>query len=136
MLLSEQDMFSDAQTIGTDIGNTNSEDILDWAAHGDDVGRFLSLFIMLTNTAASNGASTLTITWQTSANGTDYSTIATYGPFALADLASGKYLVNGEPLPKGILKYNKLVYAGGGANFTTAPIVTAGIVRNDVPIER
>jgi hypothetical protein len=135
MLLSKEDMFGDAQTIATAQGATNSSDTLDWGAHGDDISRFLSLFVLCKNTAASDGAATLSVALQTSSNGTDFATIQTWN-FALADLDAGAYLVNGVPLPPGVKRYNKLVYTGGTADFTTAPILTAGIVRNDVPVAR
>ncbi len=133
MLLSKQDNFSETQTIATAQGATNSANTLDWGAHGDDIGRFLSLFVLCTNTAASDGDATLAITFQTSANGTDFTTLQTW-TFAKTALVAGAYLVNGEPLPLGLKRYNKLVYTGGAADFTTAPIITAGIVRNDVPV--
>lgn len=136
MLLSKEDMFCYEQTIGTAIGNTDSTDTLDWSAHGNDVGRFLSVFAMVAASAASSGSPTLTISWQTSADNSTFTPLKTWGPFALADVVKGAYLIDGEPLPFGLKQYNKLVFAGADAAFSTAPKITAGVVRNDVPIER
>lgn len=135
MLLNKQELFSDAQEIpGTLNAATDSTNTLDFRSHGDDIDKELRWFVLLTETATSDGAATLQITWQTSANNSDWTTVYTGSAIALADLTAGSMLVDGAVLPTGLLRYNKLVYKNAGAAFTNTPTVDAGIVRNDMPI--
>ena len=135
MLLSKEDMFSDAQAIPVTLNAaTDSTNVLDFKSHGDDIDKLLRWFVILGETATSNGAATLTITWQTSANGTDYTTLWTSATFALASLVAGAKLVDGLVLPTGLKRYNKLVYTNAAAAFTNTPAVDAGLIRNEMPI--
>ena len=135
MLLSKEDMFSDAQEIPVTLNAaTDSTNVLDFKSHGDDIDKLLRWFVILGETATSNGAATLTITWQTSANGTDYTTLWTSETFALASLVAGAKLVDGLVLPTGLKRYNKLVFTNGTAAFTNTPAVDAGLIRNEMPI--
>jgi len=105
-------------------------DILDWGTdgnpmgsqyrsanegkHEDDVARLLSWFVWAVNTVAG----TLTVEWQTSDDKTfaaaNVTTIAsrTVGG---ASNASGTYLVNGDPLPKGLKRYQRLKVTSNAA---------------------
>ena len=135
MLLSNEDMFSDAQEIPVDLNAaTSSTNTLDWKSHGDDIDKLLRWFVILGETATSNGAATLTITWQTSANNSSWTTLWTSETFALASLVAGAKLVDGLVLPTGLLRYNKLVYTNGTAAFTNTPAVDAAVIRNEMPI--
>lgn len=135
MLLSKEDMFSDAQEIPVTLNAaTSSTNTLDFKANGDDIDKLLRWFVILGETATSNGAATLTITWQTSENGTDWTTVYTSATFALASLVAGAKLVDGLVLPTGLKRYNKLVYTNAGAAFTNTPAVDAAVIRNEMPI--
>lgn len=135
MLLSKEDMFSDAQEIPVTLNAaTDSANVLDFKAHGDDIDKLLRWFVILGETATSDGAATLTITWQTSENGTDWTTVYTSATFALASLVAGAKLVDGLVLPTGLKRYNKLVYTNAGAAFTNTPAVDAAVIRNEMPI--
>ena len=135
MLLSNEDMFSDAQEIPVTLdAATSSTNTLDFHAHGDDIDKLLRWFVILGETATSDGAATLTITWHTSANNSNWTTLWTSETFALASLVAGAKLVDGLVLPTGLLRYNKLVFTNGTAAFTNTPAVDAGVIRNDMPI--
>lgn len=137
MLLDKESMFSEAQVPTlTNAAETDSENVLDWKSHGNDIDHVLRFFVLNTQTAASAGAATLTITFKTSADGVTYTTLKTYTAIALATLAAGTFLLNNEALPSGLLRYNKLTYTVGGADFTTGPKLTAGLIRNDGYVAR
>ena len=95
-------------------------DVLDWGTdgnelgsirgeghHHDDVMRLLSWFVW----AVTACTGTLTVTWQTSddkefgAGNVDEIAERTVGA---AEIAKGTYLVNGDPLPKGLKRYQRL----------------------------
>ena len=95
-------------------------DVLDWGTdgnelgtikgeghHGDDVMRLLSWFVW----AVTYCTGTLTVTWQTSddpefgAGNVEEIAERTVGA---AEIAKGKYLVNGDPIPKGLKRYQRL----------------------------
>lgn len=135
MLLNKQELFSDAQEIPVTLNAaTDSTNTLDFRSHGDDIDKELRWFVLLTETATSNGAATLQITWKTSANKSDWTTVYTGSAIALASLTAGAFLVDNAVLPSNLQRYNKLVYTNAGAAFTNTPTVDAGIVRNDMPI--
>lgn len=135
MQISKEDLFSDSQAIPVTLNAaTNSTDVLDFKANGDDHDKHLRWFVILEETATSDGAATLTITWQTSANNSSWTTVYTSATFALTSLVAGAKLVDGLVLPTGLLRYNKLVYTNGTAAFTNTPAVSAGVIRNDMPI--
>lgn len=135
MLLNKQELFSDAQEIPvTQNAATDSTNTLDFRSHGDDIDKELRWFVLLTETATSDGAATLQIIWQTSANNSDWTTVYTGSAIALASLTAGAFLVDNAVLPSNLKRYNKLVYKNAGAAFTNTPAVDAGIVRNDMPI--
>lgn len=135
MRLNKQELFSDAQEIPVTLNAaTDSTNTLDFRSHGDDIDKELRWFVLLTETVTSAHDATLQITWQTSANNSDWTTVYTGDAIALADLTAGSMLVDGAVLPTGLLRYNKLVYKNAGAAFTNTPTVDAGIVRNDMPI--
>ena len=135
MLLDKEEEFSRAQEIPVTLNAaTNSTNVLDFKAHGDDIDRLLRWFVILKETATSDGAATLTITWQTSANNSNWTTVFTSATFALASLTAGAKLVDGAVLPSGLLRYNKLVYTNGTAAFTNTPAVDAAVIRNEMPI--
>ena len=135
MQLSRQDMFCNLLA-STDQAALSSTDTLDWGAMGEDIDKELRWFVLNQRTATSAAsAATLVITWQTSANNNDWTTIYTSATFTTAQLAIGTMLVNGLTLPTGTLRYNKLVFTSAAANWTIAPLLTAGIVRNDMPVE-
>lgn len=137
MILSKEDKFSDAQApTVTNKAVTDSESTLDWHSHGNDIDKLLRLFVLCEQTAASNGASTLTIAWLTSAEGSVWTTLKTFTAIPLANLAAGATLLSNEALPDGLLRYNKLTYTVGGADFTTAPKITAYVTVNDQPVTR
>jgi hypothetical protein len=85
----------------------------------------------LKNTCASAGAATFAIALQTSADNLSWTTLKTWTAVALADMTAEKFLVDNEALPDGILRYQRLYYTVAGADYTTGPIVDAGLIRND-----
>ncbi len=132
MTLDNQSLFSDGQTLATSTGSTASAYTLDTKAHGDDVGRNLSWFCLMT-AGAGDTTSTLAVALQTSANNSDWTTLATK---TVTAPAAGAMIVDGEPLPDGLKRYLRVNYTVGTAAFTTAATLTAGLVRNDVPKKR
>lgn len=136
MLPCKEDNFATDKTITLTNSAVTDSDILDWHQHGNDIDKLLRLFILNKQTAASAGAATLTIAFLTSADGTTWTTLRTYAAIALATLAEGAVLLNNEALPDGLLRYNKLTFTVGGANFTTSPKIDAIVTPNDHFIER
>ena len=136
MQLSRKDMFCNALA-STDQAALDSTDTLDWIADsGNDIDGELRWFVLNTRAATSAGAATLTITWQTSSDNSNWTTVYTSATFTLAQCAvAGSYLVNGLVLPTGLKRYNKLVFTSAGANWTIAPLLTAGVVKNDMVVE-
>jgi hypothetical protein len=133
MQLSIPDMFSNAQAItGTENAVTYS-DVLDWGANGDDIDKELRLFVH--NSVAGAGAgSSLTIAFETSANNSAFTALKTYTAIAVASLTADTYLVNGDVLPAGLKRYNRLSFTVTGGTLTTVPKLTAGIQPNDLPV--
>lgn len=138
MILDDKLQFCDAQSpTVTNAAETDSTNVLDLGANGNDVGKLLRWFVLNELLATSAGASTLTIAWHTSsAAATGFAAIYTSSAIALASLTAGAMLINGAVLPEGIKRYNKLVFTVGGADFTVAPKLTAYIVANDMPVSR
>lgn len=132
MQISMQDLFCENLASGNKAATDSNT--LDWGAHGNDIDYALRWFVLCTKTGTSAGAATLVITWKTSANGTDWTTLYTSATIALADIVSGSYLLDNLPLPSGLLRYNKLVFTSDVADWTVAPKFTAAVVRNDMPI--
>ena len=129
MLLNKQELFSDAQAIPVTLNAaTDSTNTLDFRSHGDDIDKELRWFVLLTDTATSAGNATLQITWQTSANNSDWETLLESADETTDTLSAGKFVLN-APLPTGIKRYNRMLYTIGTANFTVAAKFTAGIVR-------
>lgn len=117
--------FADGETAVTFTREASQDgiaytDVLDWGTdgnelgtirgegdHGDDVMRLLSWFVW----AVTACTGTLTVTWQTSddpefgAGNVDEIAERTVGA---AEIAKGKYLVNGDPIPKGLKRYQRL----------------------------
>ena len=59
-MLSKEDMFSDAQDIPVTLNAaTDITNVLDFMAHGDDIDKLLRWFVILGETATSDGAATL-----------------------------------------------------------------------------
>ncbi len=137
MILDNKLQFCDGQSpTATNKAETDSTNKLDFGAHGNDLGKFLRWFVLMENTAASNGAATLTIKWETSSDDSIYTAIYTSSAIALDSLVDDAILINGAVLPDGIKRYNKLTFTVGGADFTTAPKLTAYVIANDMPAER
>lgn len=135
MRLSFEDMFSNEQTLATAQQANNSTNTLDFHANGDDIDHLLRWFVLCTNDAATSASATLTVTWQTSANDSNWTTLWTSDTFTAAQCAAGEYLIKRQPIPDGVLRYNKLVFTTGTGAWSTAPIVTAAIDINDEPVE-
>lgn len=129
MKLSLQDLVSLKQTIATTVGATASTDVLDWGAHKDDLTRSLTLFCKVDAAGTFGTDGTVTAAFQTSANNSDWTTLATTK--ALTALEAGQFVLN-QPLPLGLKRYNRVVYTTAVAAFTVAPVFTAGIVRGQV----
>jgi hypothetical protein len=135
MLLSREDMFSNAQVITGTENAVSYSDVLDWGANGDDIDKELRLFVH--NSVAGVGASaTLTIAFETSADNTTFTTLKTYAAIGVADLTANKYLVDGDVLPTGLKRYNRLSYTVLAAALSTPVKLTAGIQPNDMPVGR
>ena len=128
MILSQQDLFSDGQTIATGQTDTASTNTLDWASHKDDLSRDLTIFVKVDAAGTFGSSGTLTVKFQTSANNSDWTDLITTD--ALTELAAGDMVIN-QALPKGLLKYNRILYTGAVADFSVAPKFTAGIVRGE-----
>ena len=110
MILSKEDLFYDnVEKTSTD---SVTGDVLDFGQHGDDVLGNLYWFVH------SNGAATITATWKTSADA------AFTSPVTLATKTVGVtgpgYAVRNEPLPKGLLRYNRLLVTVSAACKITA----------------
>ena len=129
MILSLQDLFSNGQTIGTATGDTASTNTLDWASHKDDLSRNLSIFCKVDSAGTFGSGGTIVVKFQTSANNSDWTTLITTA--ALTTLAAGQMVIN-HALPKGLQKYNRILFTGDVAAFAVAPKFTAGIVRGEL----
>jgi hypothetical protein len=136
MLLSKEDMFSEAQAItGTENAVTYSTNVLDWGAHGNDIDKELRLFILNTQAAVGAGAS-LTIAFETSADNTTFTTLKSYTAIAVGGLTVDTFLVKNDVLPDGLKRYNRLSFTVTGAALSTVPKLTAGLIRNDGHVTR
>ena len=131
MTLDNQSLFSDGQALTNTLSgsatsvSTVSESTLDWKNHGDDVGHYLAWFVMLTEGAGA-GTSTLNAALQTSADNSSWETVSSK---TVTAPAAGAFVVDGDALPSGLKRYVRVNYTIGTAEFTTAPKVTAGLVR-------
>lgn len=108
MILSKEDMFSEAQPCATTAA-TVSENALDFHAHGGDATG--GLFWSVRPSAAVSG---VTVAWETSAS-EDFSDAKTVFTKTTGAVAAGEPAVDAEPLPKGCLRYNRLKYTLGAA---------------------
>lgn len=135
MLLSRQDMFSNAQAITGTQNAVSYSDVLDWGANGDDIDNELRLFVHNSVAGVGAGAS-LTIAWETSADNVTFVSLKSYTAIAVANLTADTYLLAREVLPTGLLRYNRLSYTVTGATLTTVPKLTAAIQPNDIPVGR
>ncbi len=137
MILDKKLEFCDGQqpTV-TNNAVTSSTNVLDFGAHGNDLGKFLRWFLLLESTATSAGDSTLTIKWETSSDNETFAAIYTGSAIALTSLVDDAILINGAVLPDGLKRYNKLTFTVGGADFTASPKITSYVIANDMPAER
>lgn len=136
MLLSKEDTFGYRQTIATSTGTEASTNVIDRRFHGDDIDAVLRWFVQVHNDPASAGAATLEIVWQTSADNSNWTDAFTTGTIAKDVIAAGKFLVDGAFIPRGLKQYNRIAYKTATAAWSSgnAPVLTAAVVRNDMPI--
>lgn len=127
MMIDLESLFSDGQTPTlTHAAVTSSTNVLDWHAHGDDIDKVLRLTVVNTVAAVSaNQTATLAISWQTSANNSDWTTLRTWTAVAASAMTAGTFLINNAALPDGLKRYNKLVYTNAVEAFTTGPKLSA-----------
>lgn len=131
MKLSKQDLFSDGQTLGTTVADHASTNTLDWAKHGDDDARALTVFAKCDTKGTFGTSGTLTVQFQTSANNSDWTTLLTTDGLTTSTLAAGDFVLN-APLPSGLKRYNRMLYSVGTAAFAVAAKFTSGIVRGQI----
>jgi hypothetical protein len=148
MLKSLQDTFCTAKALtnGTTESSvtTYSTDILDFGAHGDDILYKLFLIIQCTTAMASVSEKPcgVSIYWQTSAAeamSNPVETLLTPTALADADLTAKAFVIKNAPLPKNLLRYNRLKFVlipddpGGTETYpTTPPAFTAFLTDNRI----
>jgi len=128
MLLSKEDMFGNKVAdgaVGTPVVFPNT---MDWRNHGEDIYFRLFLCVQCMTAAASGGASTVSFTWETSDDETNWTAIQVFGSFGLSELTKGAFLVKNSALPRGLKRYQRLKATTAGAAFTTAPEFFAFLV--------
>lgn len=110
MILSKEDMFSEAQSCATTTA-TVSENALDFHAHGGDVMGNLFWSVVPSAAIASIG---VTVAWETS-DAEDFSVAETVFTKTTGAVAAGEPAIDAEPVPKGCRRYNRLKYTLGDA---------------------
>lgn len=131
--LDAQNLFSDGQVVTSTVGSHDSQNIIDL---GVGAGRNLNprerVFCQIINDPVGNADSTFAVKLQgcDTIDGT-YTDIATTSDVAATSLKAGYLMMEGYPeLLKTSCRFLKLVYVVGGAAFSTAPKVTAGIIQD------
>ena len=120
MLLDAALDFSDEQAVTATAASTNSID-LDVVNRGQ--GNPLSVFVGVGTTFA--GGTSITFALQDSADDASFSTIASTGAIALADLTEGTVIDNIPTIPPTSKRYVRLNYTVSGT--MTAGTINAGI---------
>lgn len=126
MILDQQTTFSDNQAAGTSTGTTVSSNTLDTRQCGDDVGRGLVFYAIVTGAGTPGSGSTLQASLETSADNVTFAPVWTGA--AMETPAKGAYLARGVALPPGLKRYLRVKYTVGTAAYTAAATVTAGLV--------
>jgi hypothetical protein len=128
MILDRQNLFSSAQAL-TSTGAAASTDIIDLGSSRDiGAGEILEIIAEVDTTFTSGGSATLVVALQTDTSSGFGSavTLATGSTIAVAQLSAGAELAKFR-IPRGVLRYLRLVYTVGTAAMT-AGSVTAGVV--------
>lgn len=124
MLLDKYLTFSEGQVVTVTADSTN---ILDLRDNGDDLGRLLNLFVLVSAVVTADGSATVTFTVETCATeGGSYEVIYTSGAIGKAALTAGAKPVD-IALPTGLKRYVKVVYTVATGPLTGVSAFTAGI---------
>lgn len=116
MILDNELMFSDAQTITVDAASTNA---LDLKAGGDAVGQELTIRAVVDTAFAT--LTSLTIKVQTSANNSDWSDVVLSPAIPVASLTKGAEVFTVR-VPKGLKRYVRLYYDITGSTATAGKV--------------
>lgn len=126
MRLDKNLFMSEAQALAT----AASDNVLDLKDCGDDLSRRLNVFAKIEGGAVATGVS-MQAALETSANNSDWETLATYPARTTAQLNADGVLVEPQPLPAGLKRYVRLGYTAvldqGGDAFTGDGKILAGL---------
>ena len=136
MYLDTENLFSDKQTITAATGSYESQNILDM---GVGAGRNLNprarVFCQVTNDAVGTDA-TLQVKLQTcdELEG-EYKDVYVSAVIPAAEIKAGTFPIAGLPLLLDVdARFVRMQYVVAGGAFSTAPVVTAGIIEDGTPI--
>lgn len=130
--LDAQNLFSDAQQITAATGTYDSQNTIDFGAGaGRNLNPRARVFCQIINTPVGTGSTLKAVLVGCNTLAGTYTEIASSAEFTIADMQAGTLILEGFPeLLKSNYRYVKMQYVVGGAAFTTAPKVTAGIVQD------
>lgn len=125
MILDKENLFSDDQAI---TGTANSTNVVDLGVVRD-IGKGVSIPLLIQVTADFNGADTISASVQTDDNEafSSATTLAVSGAIPIASLVAG-YQFPIQYMPINTERYLRIVYTFTGATAPTAGTVTAGVV--------
>ncbi|MGH8810367.1 MAG: Bbp16 family capsid cement protein [Advenella sp.] len=127
MILDKLLMFSEAQAVTATAASTDVIDLSPMKGTKRDigVGEPLEFWATVNTTATADGAATLNVQLQTSADNSAWVTLYDSGTLALASLTAGKRILSTK-VPAGVLKYLRVNYVVATGPLT-AGAFTAGI---------
>lgn len=120
MILDSKLVFSRQQALTT-AGAVASTNTVDLYKTGEAYGNELYLVVQVHTTFTSDGAATLALTLQTSADNSSFTTVHSVAAIGKANLTAGKELVKMR-LPMGLSRYNKITYTVGVADMTAGKV--------------
>lgn len=131
--LDAQNLFSHAEKVTATVGTHNSQNIIDFGA---GAGRNLNprerIFCQVVNTPVGGSDATFTakLVGANELEG-EYKVIASSPAFKASELNAGTLVLEGTPeLLKSNYRFVKMQYVIAGSAFSTAPVVTSGIVQD------
>ena len=117
MILDNNLIYSESQAETTIAGHNSN--VLDHGRVNADIGKGTSIFldIRVVDACTSGGSATVTFSFQTSEDATNWTMIFQTKPWPISALTAGKQVLR-TPLPDGLLRYTKVVYTIGTAALT------------------
>lgn len=139
MLLSAEDLCSDHQALGDSaVTNASSTNVIDVGSQRSILDDRLRFIVKIDNPDTIAGGTSVAAAVQTSADNSNWTTVAETGTVALANIPKNGILLD-APVPTDTAgkKYWRVAYTTVGS-FTSGkgPVVTAGFVRDGGPVTR